>query len=162
MLDRCAERFGPRPALIARTLSGDRITTTYRELRDRSYRGGLLLRMRGVKPGDRVLLIGENSPGWVLGYLAILNAGASAVPLDHQISPDELAPICEIATPRAALVSTVAGHRLDGAIKAAVGEITQIDLEEISRPFILRSRSPAPAAPDRKTLASIVFTSGTT
>ncbi|MFI5352113.1 MAG: AMP-binding protein [Candidatus Binatales bacterium] len=161
MLDRCAERFGPRPALIARTPSGDRITTTYRELRDRSYRGGLLLRMRGVKPGDRVLLIGENSPGWVLGYFAILNAGAVAVPLDHQISPDELAPICEIAAPRAALVSAAAGRRLDGAIKS-LGEIAQIDLEELGRPFILRSRSPAPAAPDRKTLASIVFTSGTT
>ncbi len=162
MLDRCAERFGQRPALVARTPSGDRITTTYRELRDRAYRGGLLLGMRGVKPGDRVLLIGENSPAWVLGYFAILNAGAIAVPLDHQISADELAPICEIATPSAALVSVAVARRLDGAIKTAAGEAAQIDLEELGRPFILRSRSPAPNPPDRKALASIVFTSGTT
>ena len=38
--------------------------------------------MRGVKPGDRVLLIGENSPEWVLAYFAILAAGAVAVPLE--------------------------------------------------------------------------------
>jgi long-chain acyl-CoA synthetase len=162
MLDKCAERFGPRPALVARALSGERTTTTYRELRDGAHRGGLLLRTRGVKPGDRVLLIGENSPAWVFGYFAILNAGAVAVPLDHQISAEELAAICKIAEPAAALVSSAVSERLAGAIKAAAAGIVEIELSELGRPFILRPKSPAPPAPDRKTLASIVFTSGTT
>ena len=106
MLDNAADRYGSRVALIARQPSGQKTSMTYRELRDSSHRAALLLLSRGVKPGDRVLLIGENSPDWVLAYFAILCAGAIAVPLDHLISADELAPICAIAEPTAALRSS--------------------------------------------------------
>ena len=97
MLENAADRYGSRVALIARQPSGQKTSMTYRELRDSSHRAALLLLSRGVKPGDRVLLIGENSPDWVLAYFAIVCAGAIAVPLDHLISADELAPICAIA-----------------------------------------------------------------
>ena len=106
MLERAADRYGSRVAMIARRPSGEQTQTTYRELRDRAHRAALLLATRGIKPGDRVLLIGENSPDWVLGYFAILCAGAIAVPLDHLISAEELAPICKIAEPAAALRSS--------------------------------------------------------
>ena len=66
MLDRAADRYGARVAMIARQPSGEQTQTTYRELRDRAHRAALLLANRGIKPGDRVLLIGENSPDWVL------------------------------------------------------------------------------------------------
>ena len=106
MLENAADRYGSRVALIARQPSGQKTSMTYRELRDSSHRAALLLLSRGVKPGDRVLLIGENSPDWVLAYFAIVCAGAVAVPLDHLISADELAPICAIAQPTAALRSS--------------------------------------------------------
>jgi len=97
--------------MIARRPSGEQTQTTYRELRDRAHRAALLLATRGIKPGDRVLLIGENSPDWVLGYFAILCAGAIAVPLDHLISAEELVPICKIAEPAAALRSSTVHQR---------------------------------------------------
>ncbi len=162
MLDRAAERYGSRPALIARQPSGERITTTFRELRDSAHRAGLLLGMRGVKVGDRVLLIGENSPEWVLAYFSILAAGAVAVPLDHLISPDELTPICRIATPTAALCSEAVAKRLGGAMVELNSEIVELEFAELSRPFVLKGRPDARHAAERKTLASIVFTSGTT
>src|SRR5208283_2139401 len=90
LLDRAADRYGSRVATIARRPSGEQTQTTYRELRDRAHRAALLLATRGIKPGDRVLLIGENSPDWVLGYFAILCAGAIAVPLDQLISAEGL------------------------------------------------------------------------
>ena len=72
--------------------------------------------MRGIKPGDRVLLIGENSPDWVLAYFAILCAGAIAVPLDHLISAEELAPICRIAEPRQRCARRRSHKRLGNAL----------------------------------------------
>ena len=162
MLDRAAEKYGALPALEARKSSGQRTSISYRELRDATHRAGLLLGIRGIKHGDRVLLIGENSTDWVIAYFAILNAGAVAVPLDHLISPDELAAICRIAEPRAALVSTACARRLGKAVREAAGNIVELELGELQRPFVLRRRSTAAPIIDRKTLASIVFTSGTT
>ena len=162
MLENAADRYGSHVALIARQPSGQKTSMTYRELRDSSHRAALLLLSRGVKPGDRVLLIGENSPDWVLAYFAIVCAGAVAVPLDHLISADELAPICAIAQPTAALRSSAAANRLEDGIATAVPGIIEIEFSELSRPFILGKAVTASPEPDRKDLASIVFTSGTT
>ena len=163
MLDRAADRYGSRVATIARRPSGEQTQTTYRELRDRAHRAALLLATRGIKPGDRVLLIGENSPDWVLGYFAILCAGAIAVPLDQLISAEELAPMCKIAEPTAALRSSAVHKRLGAALADAHPKLIELDLAELARPFILRGDAKTPPAPpERKALASILFTSGST
>ena len=163
MLERAADRYGAQVAMIARRPSGEQTQTTYRELRDRAHRAALLLATRGIKPGDRVLLIGENSPDWVLGYFAILCAGAIAVPLDQLISAEELAPICKIAAPAAVLRSSAVHKRLGSALGDAHPKLIELDLAELSRPFILRGAAKTPPAPpERKALASIVFTSGST
>jgi len=159
MLDRAAERYGARPAIEARKPSGQGAPLTYRELRDAAHRAGVLLGNRGIKPGDRVLIVSENSPDWVVAYFAILYAGAIAVPLDHLISPDELTAIAAIAEPRAALVSAACAKRLGAAVRASAP--MAIELGELQRPFVLRAKT-ASFVPERKTVASIVFTSGTT
>ena len=163
MLDRAADRYGSSVAMIARRPSGEQTQTTYRELRDRVHRAALLLATRGIMPGDRVLLIGENSPDWVLGYFAIVCAGAIAVPLDQLISAEELAPICKIAEPAAALRSSAVHKRLGSALGDAHPKLIELDLAELARPFILRGDAKTPPAPpERKALASILFTSGST
>ncbi len=163
MLDRTADRYGSRVAMIARRPSGDQTQTTYRELRDKAHRAALLLATRGIKPGERVLLIGENSPDWVIGYFAILYAGAIAVPLDQLISAEELAPIYKIAEPAAVLRSSAAHKRLGSGFKDAHPKLIELDLAELARPFILRGDAKTPPAPpERKALASILFTSGST
>ena len=162
LLDDAAERYGSRTALVARQPSGQKSSITYRELRDDAQRAALLLLSRGVKPGDRVLLLGENSPDWVLAFFAIVGAGAIAVPLDHLISAEELAPICAIAQPSAVVRSSGVAKRLEDGLAGVVPRIIEIDFAELSRPFILKKAVTPPPAPERKTLASIVFTSGTT
>ena len=163
MLDRAADRYGSQVAMIARRPSGEQTRMTYRELRDKARRAALLLATRGTKPGDRVLLIGENSPDWVLGYFAILWAGAIAVPLDHLMSAEELAPICKIAEPAAAIRSSAVRRRLGSALSDAHPKLIELDLAELARPFIMRGNAKTPAAPpERKALASILFTSGST
>ncbi|MGH7863537.1 MAG: AMP-binding protein, partial [Candidatus Binataceae bacterium] len=162
MLDRAAERYGASIALVAHKQSGERTTTTYRELRDRVRRAALALLKRGVKHGDRVLLISENSPDWVVAYFAILSVGAIAVPLDHLIAADELAPICRIAEPSTALLSVAVRERFGRAIKAGAGKLLEIELSDLARPFVVGREVPELTSAERKATASIVFTSGTT
>ena len=40
--------------------------------------------------GDRVLLVSENRPEWAIAYFGILRAGATAVPVDPQLSAAEV------------------------------------------------------------------------
>src|SRR5262249_44089885 len=148
MLDNAADRYGSSVALVARQPSGQKSNMTYRELRDSAHRASLLLLSRGVKPGDRVLLIGENSPEWVLAFFAIVGGGAVAVPLDHQISAEELAPICAIAEPTAALRASATAKRLEEGIATVVPGIIEIDFAELTRPFILGKAIAAPPEPD--------------
>ena len=162
LLETATGKFGSHAALVAHYQSGEQTALSYRELRDRAARAALMLANRGVRPGDRVLLIGENSPDWVVAFFSILYAGAVAVPLDQQVSPDELTPICRIAEPRVALVSEAVRHRLSKTIAELPGEIGQVEFDELARPFLLRGRAPAKPEIDRKALAAIFFTSGST
>ncbi|MHC4548225.1 MAG: AMP-dependent synthetase/ligase [Planctomycetota bacterium] len=50
----------------------------------------LALSRHGVRPGDRVALIAENSPRWCHVYLGILAAGGVVVPRGIDIGDDEL------------------------------------------------------------------------
>ena len=112
-------------------------------MRDSAHRAGLLLGTRGIKPGDRVLLIAENAPEWVIAYFAILCAGAVAVPLDHLISADELATISRIATPRAALVSAACARRLGKGAARLNSDIVEMELAELERPFRAQAGGPS-------------------
>jgi long-chain acyl-CoA synthetase len=162
LLETAASRFGAGAALVAHHQSGEQTTLSYRETRDRAARAGLMLAGRGVRPGDRVLLIGENSPDWVVAFFAILYAGAVAVPLDNMVSAEELAAICRIAEPRAALLSDTVHRRLTKTIGELGSDIAQFEFDELARPFLLRAGAPPKPEIDRKALAAIFFTSGST
>ena len=45
---------------------------------------------RGLKHGDRVALMAENSPEWLLVYAAVTSCGAVIVPLDTNLQENEL------------------------------------------------------------------------
>ena len=162
LLESAVSKFGSGAALIAYHQSGEQSALSYRELRDRAARAALMLAGRGVRQGDRVLLIGENSPDWVVAFFAIQYAGAVAVPLDHMVSAEELASISSIAQPRAALLSDAVHARLSRAIGELPGDVAQFEFDELARPFLLRSGMPAKPDIDRKALAAIFFTSGST
>lgn len=66
------------PALIE---SGSVIS--YRELWDRSAAVARELLMEGLRPGDAVGIIGANEAAYVVNYLGIVRAGATAVPVSN-------------------------------------------------------------------------------
>jgi long-chain acyl-CoA synthetase len=81
-------RFPSRIAFRLKTPQGYPTTSyleAYRQVR--GVASGLLA--LGLKPGNRVAILSENRPEWVVAYLGIYMAGMIAVPLDAQISPAE-------------------------------------------------------------------------
>ncbi|GAB7023371.1 AMP-binding protein [Salidesulfovibrio brasiliensis] len=76
-LERSAELFPERNALSF--VDGEPLTYAkfYEMVRDVS----LLLQSRGIGPGDKVAIIGENMPHWGVAYFAVTCMGAVAVPI---------------------------------------------------------------------------------
>ena len=83
---RSAERYGPKPALVA-----DGRTLTYQALHDLCDRVAGGLRVLGVRPGDRVSLYSPNRWEWVVAYHAALWAGAVVNPINVMLTPEEVA-----------------------------------------------------------------------
>lgn len=70
-------KFGNRPALG----KAFEPPSTYQDLWASIERLSLLLMDLGVKKGERLAILGENSPNWAIAYLAIVRIGAVAVPI---------------------------------------------------------------------------------
>jgi fatty-acyl-CoA synthase len=77
-LDTAAQRYPDKPALIYAGLA-----IGYAQLHDRVLAVAAHLQQAlGVRHGDRVLLISQNCPQFVIAYFAILRLGAAVVPIN--------------------------------------------------------------------------------
>ena len=74
-----AQSRGDRPFLWARR-NGVYAATSWREAADRVRDLARGLRALGLERGDRVGLVAENRPEWVIADLAIMSVGAVTVP----------------------------------------------------------------------------------
>ena len=72
---------------------------TYRELYYHACQVSILLKERGIKPQDRVLLLMENSIAFYVAYFGILQIGAVVVPLNTFLHEKELVHIIADAKP---------------------------------------------------------------
>jgi long-chain acyl-CoA synthetase len=161
------------------------ITYTYERVGDLAWQGAGMLRQHGVGAGDRVMLLSENRPEWGITFFAIVLASAAAVPLDAQLLPNEVVNLVRASTPRVLVLSHkqaerlcvdagIAGRRADDdshAVFAAWLDAKLAELE-ITPPIVMPFEellvepdvSPAAVRPEVRgdTIASIIFTSGTT
>ncbi len=64
------------------------------------------LKSIGVEKGDRVAILSENRPAWVVADMAILQLGAIDVPLYPSLPPNQIAYILQNAECKAIIVST--------------------------------------------------------
>ena len=74
-----AERLADRPFLSAK-LEGRWQSLSWRETAEQVARMAGALRQIGIRPGERVALVSENRPEWLIADMAIMTAGAITVP----------------------------------------------------------------------------------
>ena len=146
------EHDADHPALISRGR-----VTTYGTLRTQAAQMRGALAARGIEPGDRVAIIAANNWYFVAAYLAVLGAGAVAVPLNPQSPPAEVERELRVVGARLALIGPT-GRRVSDAVDAAslpgyLGAVPVADLLE-GEPAPLVER----ASDD---VSVLLFTSGT-
>lgn len=114
------------------------------------------LRHHGVGPGDRVVLVANNSTRWVATDLAILGEGAIAVPLYARQAVVELAAMVKDADPRVVVAETEA---LQAELRTHLGDTNVILLEQLFGGHAPVDAPPHPRAPSDT--VTIIYTSGT-
>ncbi len=62
---------------------------TYGDLARRIARTHIFFELCGVKPGDKIALLGKNSMHWVVTYMATLTYGAIIVPILPEFNPQD-------------------------------------------------------------------------
>src|SRR5579885_486734 len=141
----------------------------------RRLRTGLL--NLGLKPGDRIAILSENCPQWVIADLAALGMGAIVVPLYPTSSPDEIVHVLRDCEARAIAVNgdenlrrinnlaarlpnleTVIAVRADPAVIAnAAGRPAVVSIGALSEGSETAALEASPSD-----VATIIYTSGTT
>jgi long-chain acyl-CoA synthetase len=101
-----ADTFGDKPCMWSKPRGGRYRPLSWREVEARISQLSRGLRGLGVKPGDRVALVAENRPEWFIAELAIIAAGAIAVPAYTTNTVDDHVHILNNAGVSAAVVST--------------------------------------------------------
>ena len=162
------------PDLLAlATIDGER--HTYNDVLHRSRDIAAYLASHGVQPGDRIAIIGENSPHWGMTYLGITSMGAVAVPILPDFPAGDIGRIVRHAEVSGVFVSSRLYEKLDGLSSAETGPVVLLDDFTVIPPGTAPAdvagstfrREPALTfsmdhAIRQDDLAVIVYTSGTT
>jgi len=137
---------------------------TFAELRVRAEKAAGLLQSWGVEKGDKVAVMGCNTPSFVIAYYGALKAGAAVVPVNHKLAPPEVDYILQHSEAKVFL--------FDGDLAAVAGKIgTRVRTAVLGREtdgFTCFDRLAAevpsfePVEVTENDLAQILYTSGTT
>eukprot|EP00752_Nemacystus_decipiens_P013170 g11659.t1 len=176
---RQAKQFGDRPYLFAKR-EGDWRAWSWTEAADRAAAFAAALEAVGVKPGDRVALVAENRPEWLIADLGVMIARGVTVPAYTTNTVENHVHILSDSGASVAIVSTAQlAKRLLPACEA-VGLKTVIAMEPLpdapaeiavhSFDALLDEHGGAQARaaaerkalePERDEMACIIYTSGT-
>ena len=179
VLKNSARNFSSLPALT----SEQGVDYTYQELELAARHTAVMLRAAGIVQGDKVAILSENSPHWVVAYFGILATGATTVPILPDFQGPEVLSILEHAEAKALFVSGKLTSRLEAGLPRNVELVFNTDdfqLLEVKKdeavltahtPGILKKLVVDPGTLGKgeglyeakeNDLASIIYTSGTT
>ena len=151
------------PDKVALSFSCDGLQSEYtcKELDVLARRMANVLAQKGVGNGDRVALFLSNRPEFVIAFLAILKAGAIAIPINLRYRRIEIGHILRDCEPRLLISEKQYLTVLNDAniSESSVVEIVLVDDFENWRNDSANFAFPTVSESD---LASIIYTSGTT
>lgn len=155
-----AEHRGAAPALS----EGDRVLS-YADLDARVKAAAGTLRDTGVQPGDRVLIVGENSLAMAVAILGSARLGAWAVPVNARLSAHEIDGIRDHAGPRVGIYTSACSTDAE-AHGTRHGAHPLPELADLGASVARFPDAPAPVDESDLTpgerVAAMIYTSGTT
>ncbi len=150
-----------KPALI----HGEGEIVTYRQLADGTDRVSALLWHRGVRKGDRVAFLGENSPEFIQVLFGTAQLGAVFVPINTRLAPPEITHVLTDAGARVLIHDAALADRVAQGIAAArVAHVIATGEDEGALTALLAGSTGGHADADvaLEDPAAILYTSGTT
>jgi long-chain acyl-CoA synthetase len=159
---------------------------TYSEFGDLARQFAGLLSSLGVGQGDRVMLLSENRPEWVIAYFGIALSGAISVPVLVDFSEEQIAAIASHADVSAICVTEKTAAKtlgpdaaiprvyidsIENTVSAASGSANMntagiaaasivVLIQSIAKRLPMREKSGLPEAGEDD-IASVIYTSGT-
>ena len=143
---------------------------TYADLRELAIRAAAFLASKGVKVGDRVMLLSNNAPEWGMTYFGVMKAGGTCIPVDPTSSTDEVVTFARAGGATGIVVSPAMNLDHPDLAKrlseAGLGETSIWTFDEV---FFMSDEETEderiallPARVHPQSVASLIFTSGTT
>jgi long-chain acyl-CoA synthetase len=159
LVDHWAAETPDAPALI----DHDGQTLTYAELRDAVSVMAAALADAGIRGGDRVLIVNENSAATAAALFAASQLDAWAVLVNARLAPIEIDRICQHARPRAiAFTHAVSQDAAAHADRYHAG----VSMMTVAGPVRIAAGLPATPEPvatsNASQVAAVIYTSGTT
>ncbi|MGC3001049.1 acyl-CoA synthetase [Streptomyces sp. G35A] len=136
---------------------GDR-TWTYGELDAAVSRAASVLLAEGLSPGDRVGAYGHNSDAYLIGFLACARAGLVHVPVNQNLTGDDLAYLVVQSGSALVLADPGLAARLPDGVRT-------LPLRDAGDSLLARLAGAAPydgPEPRSEDLVQLLYTSGTT
>jgi len=152
-----------KPLLRSRKADGEWKQWSRIKVQQAVLRVAAWLEKQGIKPGDRVGILGHNCPEWLIADFAILRIGAVTVPAYFTDSPEAVQYVFDDAGCSLLLVEEGAQQaKLDGYDKPMLvfhGETDSLVAIASDETWDGQLQSPCPTRDD---LATLIYTSGTT
>ncbi|QJS13523.1 acyl-CoA synthetase [Streptomyces argyrophyllae] len=131
---------------------------TYEELDEAVSRAAGVLLAQGLAPGDRVGSYGHNSDAYLIGFLACARAGLVHVPVNHNLTGDDLGYLVRQSGSSLVLTDPGIAGRLPGDVRT-------LPLRDTGDSLLVRLASTPPydgPEPRTEDLVQLLYTSGTT
>ncbi len=90
LIEYAAENYGEAPAFTFER-NGEDITVDFIQLKNDIYALGTYFYSLGMKKGEKIAVIGENSYEWIVTYFAAVNGSKVIVPIDKELGAAEIA-----------------------------------------------------------------------
>ena len=142
---------------------------TYADMRELATRAAGFFASEGIKAGDRVMLVSHNAPEWGMTYFGVLKTGASCIPVDPESSIDEIVNFARAGEAAGIVIS----EKLHDEHSDLNTKLTTVGLSPkiwtFDEVFAIPDQQTEdarlallPARVTAQSLASLIFTSGTT
>lgn len=175
LFDASVKRFNKRPAIQYFCRRSNKWTIkNWQELSSSVGRFANALKAFGVKAGDRIALLSQTRPEWVISDIAIMKASCIVVPIYHSSLNDQIAYIVADAEANIILVENEEQLKKVRQVEQASGDLKRVivfdpisgalrENEIYLDDFLAGHSDLCESAPvNRDAIASLVYTSGTT
>ena len=163
-IDGLGAGFGKAPAL---SKYRDERTISYSELPSLALSVGSFLLEKGLKQGDKVVILGDSCPNWVLSYFGITYCGMTAVSVLPAFSKPEVEKIVRHSD--AKYIFAASSH-LSKVEDLGIGTVCMDDMKDLKTGEVVLEHKPSAETSEMirnmqmssSDVASIIYTSGTT